>query len=220
MTQDFFDAIITGDSVKVSQLLDLDHELVNAHTEQGVSVVLLAAYYGEPGIADLLIKRGAAMDIFATAATGRLEKVQSWVEKQPDLVNDYNHDGFQPLGLAAFFGHQAIVEYLLVQGAAVNSPSNNSQHVTPLISATARGNLEITRLLISHGADVNARQINNFTAMHNAAQNGQIEMAALLLAHGAEINARSQDGRTPLAFALEKDHTVMVEYLQKQGAVS
>ena len=219
MTKEFFDAIASGDSAKVTLFLDQDPSLVNTRTEQGLSAVLLATYYGEAGIADLLVERGAGLDIFETAATGRLEQVQAWLDKQPELVNAYNHDGFQPLGLAAFFGHQAIVTELLARGALVNSPSENPQHVTPLISATARQNLEIARLLITHGADVNARQINDFTAMHNAAQNGQIEMAELLLAHGAEINARSRDGKTPLTFALEKGHREMVEYLKERRAV-
>jgi ankyrin repeat protein len=219
MPVEFFKAIMEGDQLKVEQYLEQEPSLVNARNEQGLSAVLVATYYGEPAIANLLVERGATLDIYEASATGQLIQLQSWVESHAELINSFGADGFQPVGLAAFFSHLEAVIYLVEHGADINLHSHNAQNVTPLIAASARGNMEIARLLIAHGADVNARQIHNFTALHNAAQIGQIEMAELLLAHGAEINARSQDGRTPLAFAIEKNHDAMIAYLQQRGAV-
>lgn len=218
MSSDFFTAIQNGEMLAVERMLDQDPGLKNSRNEQGISAVLIATYYGEPAIAALLIARGASLDIYEAAATGSLTRLQEHVESRPELVNSFGRDGFQPLGLAAFFRHPEAVAYLVDKGADINLHSNNSQNVTPLIAASARRNMDIARLLVARGADVNARQINDLTALHNAAQNGQIEMAELLLAHSAEINAHSQDGRTPLAFAREKNQAAMIEFLQQCGA--
>lgn len=218
MSSDFFTAIQNGEKQTVEQMLDQDPGLVDARNEQGISALLVATYYGEPAIAALLIDRGASLDIYEAAATGSLARLRELTSAHPELINSSGRDGFQPLGLATFFGHSEAVAYLVESGADVNLHSNNSQNVTPLIAASARRNMDSARLLVKHGADVNPRQIHDFTALHNAAQNGQIEMAELLLAHGAEINARSQDGRTPLAFARKQNQAAMIEFLQQHGA--
>src|SRR6185503_20618238 len=98
--------------------------------------------------------KSAALNIFEAAASGRRDRVAALVDAQPAIVNAYADDGFQPLGLAAFFGHTGVVEFLLGRGAAVNSPSNNAQNVMPLHSAAAGRHLAIVNLLLDRGADV------------------------------------------------------------------
>ena len=75
---------------------------VNA-TFNGLSAVLLAVYYGQPLIANLLIERHPDLDIFEASATGRLERVRNILDKQPDLISAYSNDGWTALHLAAFF---------------------------------------------------------------------------------------------------------------------
>jgi ankyrin repeat protein len=58
--------------------------------------------------------------------------------------------------------------------------------VTPLHSAAAARQVAIARLLIAHGANVNAAQAESgFTPLYEAAANGDLEFATLLLEHGA-----------------------------------
>jgi uncharacterized protein len=201
-----FPAIKAGDIQSVEQMVARDPLLVDAREEGGGSAVLTALYYGQPAIADLLITRGAQLDVFAATAAGRTGRVVDLIEQDPSLVNAFAPDGFQPLGLAAFFGHLPLVELLLANGAEANSPSRNSMHVMPLHSAVAGRHLEITRALLSHGADVNARQADDFSPLHEAAQNGQIEMVELLLSYGADKEARKIDGQTALSIAVEQGY--------------
>ena len=140
------------------------------------------------------------------------------MDRQPALVNAYAQDGFQPLGLAAFFGNQAAVDYLLDRGAQVNSPSQNAMRVMPLHSAAASGQLEIARSLLAHGANPNSVQADGFVPLHAAAQNGQIEMVELLLSYGANLKIPTEDGKTALDFALENRHTRVANLLQERGA--
>lgn len=60
--------------------------------------------------------------------------------------------------------------------------------------ATALGHIEIMKILIAHGADVNAKSPNNnITPFMIAARQGQLKALKLLYAHQADINARTSD---------------------------
>lgn len=215
--QDMIAAIKAGDIASVRAMLASNPGLVNAQTESGLSLVLLATYYGQVDIARVFIQHGASLDLFQACTVGELNRVTTLLAQQPTLVNAFARDGFTPLGLAAFFGHFALVEFLLAHGANPNLASNNSQHVAPLNSAAAGRHLDIARVLIAHGADVNARQTGGFAPLHNAAQNGQLAMIELLIANGADINARADDGKTPRVFALEAKHVDAARILQERG---
>ncbi len=219
-TSDFLAAIQAGDSAKVTQLLEAEPALVNATNQNGLSAVLTAAYYQEPAIARRLVQRGAQLTVFEACAVGELPRVTALVEQQPGLVNAYAPDGFQPLGLAAFFGHGDVVEFLLKNGAEVNSPSRNKMRVMPLHSAIANKRIDIVKRLLDHGADVNTPQADDFTPLHEAAQNGMLEVTQWLLERGANVNARlSSSGKTPLALAIEHEHKEVAELLKERGAV-
>ncbi|HEY4689399.1 MAG TPA: ankyrin repeat domain-containing protein [Anaerolineae bacterium] len=216
------DAVKAGDADAVKALLASDPALVNAKDESGNSAILLATYYERKPIVDLLLAYKPTLSLFEASAVGDLERVKSILAEDPDLIaelmNAYSHDGFTPLGLAAFFGHADIAEYLLARGAEVNSVSRNRMRVMPLHSAVAGRHLRIAEALIAHGADVNAAQQDGFTPLHGAAQNGQQEMVLLLLDHGAEVKAKAGDGRTALAFALAEGHASVADSLRRRGA--
>ena len=215
--QEFFAALKAGDRARVEGLLAQNPGLANSKADDGLSAVLVAVYYGKPEMADRLNERGASLDVFEAAATGRLQRLAELVENDPSLVDAYAQDGFQPLGLAAFFGHLEVVEYLLVKGAEVNSASRNQMQVMPLHAAVAREGGEIAKALLEQGAQVNARQQDDFTPLHAAAQNGQVEIAQLLLDFGAEVNARMSNSKTPLALAEEFNHAEVASLLKRRG---
>lgn len=218
---DFIEAIKAGHIDQVSHALDQDAALVNAKADNGLSTVLVAAYYNEPNIAQLLVQRGAAVTIFEAATVGALDRVKAWLTKQPNLLNAYAPDGFQPIGLAAFFGHTDIVEYLIEQGAEIDAPSQNNMRVRPLHSAVANKRVDIVKLLIDHGADVNSTQADDFTPLHEAAQNGLLDVAQWLIERGAHVNPRlSSNNKTPLTLAIEYHHADVAELLRRYGGTN
>jgi ankyrin repeat protein len=82
-----------------------------------------------------------------------------------------------------------------------------------------KGNLAFATLLLQHGADVNARDGDGATPLHNAAVSGRRELAALLLDKGADREARdSESGATPLYQAAAWGRTTLVELLLARGA--
>jgi ankyrin repeat protein len=56
---------------------------------------------------------------------------------------------------------------------------------TSLHMASSSGNLDIARLLLEHGVEVEAEDISDRTAYQIALDNGREEVARLLLVHGA-----------------------------------
>lgn len=215
--KDFIAAIKAGDVEKVKGLLAQDSSLVELKPAEAPTVILMAVYYGQKDLAGLLAQYKRELDVFEAVVLGKLDLVKNAMEKGSAEVNDYSKDGFQPLGLASFFGQEQIAHYLLERGAEVNSYSHNSLHVMPLHSAVASQNLAIAKMLLERGAQVNARQEGDFVPLHSAAQNGQMEMISLLLIHGAQVNLKNAQGVTPLGMAQKTGHTSVVDLLRKQG---
>ncbi len=211
----FFDAVKQGNHPIVSELLAAEPDLANAHTPEGLSAALLATYYQQPAIARLIVEHGANLNLFEAASVGQLALVQSIVTAQPEMINAYAPDGFFPLALAAFFGHIDRVKFLLAQGADVHQTAANAQRVNALHAASANRHLDIARLLIEGGIDVNAVQEGGFTPLQAAAQNGQLELIELLLKHGANPSAKNDSGQTALDIARASNQSVVAERLEK-----
>jgi len=202
-----------GDRAELEALLKMEPDLLRYAAPNGSSAVLLAAYYGHAELADVFVRQGAKLDVFETCATGNLERVEMLVKENPGVVNAFAPDGFFPLGLAAFFGHRAIVEFLLKNGADVNAAARNVQKVTALHGAVARRDVEIVKMLLEGGADANAKQERGFAPLHDAAANGHLALVQLLVSHKARADARSEDGKTPGEMAAERGHGQVAEWL-------
>lgn len=214
MSAKFFKAIQDGDRGLVERMLRKTPNLILARDKKNLSPLMVAMYYHEFEIANLLLDRMVALTVFEAAATGRLVHLISNLARKPELVNADSEDGFQPLGLAAYFGKSEAVKYLIKAGAQVNSPSKNSLAVTPLQSAVAGGHLEITRLLLEAGANPNVREGSGHTPLHTAAHNGDIEIVRSLIFGGADLEAINTNNEKPLDMALKAGHDEIVKLLK------
>lgn len=209
----FIEHVKAGATEQVAAMLAEHPALASAQTEAGLSALLLATYYGHTAIAQLIVQRRDALNVFEAAALGDAAQARTILTAQPELIDAANVDGFSPLGLAAFFGHADVANLLLGLGANVNLASRNTNKVMPLHSAVAGQHEEIVRALVEQGADVNARQEGGFTPLHGAAQNGQLSVVELLLQHGANPHAANDEGKTALEFARESGNEDVMRLL-------
>jgi uncharacterized protein len=153
-----------------------------------MSDVLQAIYRGDPGEAEWLAA-GRELDVFEASALGHEERLRELLDEDPSLANAWAGDGFQPLGLASFFGHVDAARLLVERGAEVNSASRNPMKVMPLHSAAAAQDpdvrYEIAQLLLEAGAEPDARQQDEYTPLMAADQHGDQRLRELLVEHGA-----------------------------------
>jgi uncharacterized protein len=211
----FWTAVTTGDAATVESLVRADSPLATARRD-GVSAILLARYHHKPEVVTCLRRHVATLDIFEASALGDGDRVGVLLESDPRLANAVAPDGFRPLGLASFFGHEPVVRQLLEHRAKVDVASSNGMRVMPLHSAAAARSVAIARLLIEHGAPVNARQgggSHGFTPLMEAAFNGQADMVETLLRHGADPGLRDEEGRTAADHARARGHGAVAERL-------
>jgi uncharacterized protein len=214
MSARFFESIKQGDRVEVERQLEADPGLIHARQE-GLSPIMVAAYHGEPAIASFLADKTVALTIFEAAATGKINNILRMLARDPQLVNASAEDGFQALGLACYFGHYDVAEYLVKAGAPINAKSRNDLQAAPIQSAAAARRAKIVELLLKHKADPNVREQGGYTPLHAAAQNGDQETIHALLYGGADLTLQGEDGKVPLDLALEAGHTDAAKILQE-----
>jgi ankyrin repeat protein len=156
-----------------------------------MSELLQAVYRGDQAKVDELLAAGSQLDVFEAAAVGKTERLCELLDQDPSLANAWATDGFQPLGLASFFGHFDAVQFLVERGAEVNSASRNQMKVMPLHSAVAAqdpdARYQLAKLLLESGADPSARQQDEFTPLMAAEQHGDERLKELLVQHGATL---------------------------------
>jgi len=205
MSREFFDAIKQGNKDEVERRLMLDPILIHAK-EAGLSPIMVAAYHHKPEIASFLSDKTVAINIFEASATGKINNMIRLLARDPLLVGAYAEDGFQPLGLACFFGHFDSAEYLVKAGALVNALSHNDLSAAPIQSAAAGRHPKIVKMLLEHHADPNIRAQGGYTPLHAAAQNGDEETIRILLYGGADLTLTSHESKTALDLAMEAGH--------------
>ena len=123
---------------------------------------------------------------------------------------------------AAVYGEIHILRCLIENGADVNARVSVDDNSTPLMIAAANSQRDVVTFLIEHGANVDLRDEDGFTALHCAcldrAYIGVGEMLGCLIENGADVNARTNEDCTPLMIACDNDHVYAVKFLMEHGA--
>ena len=142
------------------------------------------------------------------AGCGEVQQSADPVAHQSDPISEVD----SALLDAAKEGNIEAVKQHLVNGADVNAKDDGW---TPLHNAAGYSTKEMVELLISNGANVNAKNDDGWTPLHDAATK---EVAELLIAKGADVEAKDKDDWTPLHKATFGGHKEMVELLIAEGA--
>ncbi len=213
--------------LSIVKLLKEKDAFINAMNNDGVTALQLAAANGHTEIVRYLISQGAdvnACDLAGNRALslaakgGHLDIVKLLVAAKAD-VNAIDKAGNTPLSTLAMqkhalASHDAIVNYLIDQGANVNTVNAKGQTALHLAAKKGGNHLNIIKLLIAAKADVNAiDKAGNTPIIHS----NNLKTTKFLEKNGANINVKNKEHVTPLLAAAKKGHINIVEYLEDKG---
>lgn len=105
------------------------------------------------------------------------------------------------------------IKYLLSMG--VDAKKNDEKGFGPIFNATNLNDVELAKLLIEKGADINAVRVGKKTALMDMVLSDQPAMAKLLVDNGANIDAQDESGKTAMEYAKMKHLSWAVDLLQK-----
>jgi hypothetical protein len=168
---DFFSAVLANDAQAVHGLVQRGVD-ANSRDAKGQTGLFLALRGGAFAVADTLIK-------------------------EPTLdVNALNEADESALMIAALKGQVDWSQRLIERGAQVNKPG-----WAPLHYAATGPEPAVVKLLLDHGAAVDAESPNRSTPLMMAAQYGNEASVDLLLARGADARRRNDRGLDAADFA-------------------
>jgi ankyrin repeat protein len=124
-----------------------------------------------------------------------------------------------PLVDAAARGQWGKVLVLLDGGAPLESRADTarSRNATPVLAATQGNHVEVVRLLVSRGANVNAQDAQQDSAFLLASASGFTEIVQITLAAGADFASTNRYGGTALIPACHYGHVDTVRLLLTTG---
>merc|ERR1711965_913853 len=177
---------------------------------QGATPLLVACEHGHVDAARLLLERGAVLDhdssVLCEGDTvevryrGREEYYPGKIrrdcgEGKYDIAYD---DGDEETG----------VEARLIRKLSFS----------PLYIACKNGHVDVARLLLEKGAEVNWANKNGQTPLHIVCLQGHVDAARLLLDNGAEVDRAINNGATPLHIVCLQGHVDAARLLLEKGA--
>jgi ankyrin repeat protein len=167
-----FELIDTGDAAGVRELLVRDPAAAAAHDEQGLTVLMRAAYRG--GEVFQAVRAAAPpLEPFDRIMVGESSGLPAPDARTPD--------GFTPLHIAAFAHNVEAARALLEAGADPNVLATAPfARVTPLGTCAFAGANEVARLLLEHGADPAMTAESGGLPIDSARLNGNDELVEML----------------------------------------
>ena len=219
--KELFQAIRRGEISAIRKVLDRDPKLIGTVDENGSTPLILAAYWAGAAEVKELLARGAdpnAKNDSGVAAlipaTDNLESTRMLVEAGAE-VNARTEAGDTALIVAAQrAGGARVVEYLLDKGANLKTATNDG--ATALHRAAECGDVDVLKLLVDKGADVDAQRKNPF--------GGQSPLAsAVVFGHGAAVRyllskgAKANIGDAGLSRAVFQGNVEIVKALLEAG---
>jgi ankyrin repeat protein len=216
-------AILEGRKEMVELFLNTGRFDVDAKLE-GWTPVLLAARRGHKDIVELLLGRGEA-DVDKIPDTAALFRYavengyKDFVEFLLGISTDASKiiDRWPLLALVASDRHRGIAELLGSEEIELDAKVDPDNE-TLLTYAAIEGQGNILELLLSAGADIDAKNGNESTALIEAADKGHKEIVELLLGAGADIRAKDKYGSTALILAARRNRRETAELLLDKGA--
>ncbi|MCC2646037.1 MAG: hypothetical protein K0R02_102 [Rickettsiaceae bacterium] len=188
-----------------------------------------AAYRGNAGIVELLLKHGMNINAqdsngqtplhllcthtpreehsspiyFNQAHTPHIKSLHETIDmllKNGADINKYDKFGQTPLHLAVKGKFHQLVEYLLNK-EEIKIDATDKEKKTPLHFAADYGDDKMVKLLVEHSADVNAIDFKSFTPLTYAVRKGSLFLVKFFIEKGARVDIKDKNGAPIIAYA-------------------
>ena len=173
-------ALKYGHEAVVRLLLEKDRSDLNSQSEDGRTMLVLAAINGHDSVVRLALENGANINttdetgmtaLHWTAKSGRHTTVKLLLENGAKIeAREEEYDG-TALHLAAANGHEKVIEVLLEMGADIQA--TGGVYSNAVQAAIAKGHESAAQMLIERGADVNAQ--GAYFGTHNGKWSGSLK---------------------------------------------
>ncbi len=234
-----------NDGAKVRALLEANPRAdVNARTADGTSALHWAVYHNDVELVNRLVAAGADVNakndygstpLSEAAVIGNVKVLRTLLDAGAD-VESPNADGQTALMIIARTSNVEAAKLLIGKHAKVNAVEQ-WRGQTPLMWAAAEAQPAMVKLLVEHGAQVDARsKVNHwerqvtaeprmqarpsggFTPLLYAARKGCAQCAEILLEAGADKDLTDPDGVSPLLLATLNFNFDVAAVLVRSGA--
>ena len=142
-----------------------------------------AQIHGHPATAQILLEKGARVDLFSAAGLGWKTFVRDRLKKDPALVNTRDAWGNTPIWNAMSLGNAEMTKFLIDAGADFRIVHAEMKYSGLHLAASGNAR-ELALLLLDAGLDINARDCNGHTPLGWAIVYKREALAALLKSRG------------------------------------
>jgi ankyrin repeat protein len=220
---------------------------VDVSNDLGATPLWLATLNGSARVTDALLIAGANPNVslkmgetplMSAARSGNLDVVSLLINAGSDVDAAEKEKGQTALMWSVAQGHAEIADLLIKNGADVGARSkiwyqleNTAGNTNPsgnfkmahggssaIMFAARIGNIDVARVLLDSGSNVNDKAASGVTVLTQAAHSGHQDLAIFLLERGADPNA-IDSGYTALHAAVLRSEVDLVEALLEHGAI-
>lgn len=203
---------------KVVKFLIAKYANVNAIGEQGKTPLHHATEHAHQTAAQVLISEGADVnpkdedgDTPLHCAAGSESATEDMIEllvSEGADVNAKNEQGHTPTDLAAKHTLMGIAGLLVEKGGVVSAT----------YSAARIGSVSQLKRLLAQGADIDAKDEEDWTALNAASYEGYTNIVKILISKGAKVRLPTVMKWTPLHSAARSGYKDIAEALIRAGA--
>jgi quinoprotein dehydrogenase-associated probable ABC transporter substrate-binding protein len=233
LDQELGNAVLASDRDRVEFLLGKGAD-IDAPNLQGYPPLHMAARQRDSDMIALLVSRGADVNgrdsdgwtaLAHAAFRNHVPSIDVLARAGANL--DAGPPGFTPLAIAIAEGKFFAARALIEAGASVEAPSGKDG-LTPLMLVASQPQarkraasvvqgpspVDLAKMLIAKGADVNAATAKGVTALMVASAHNNPPLIGLLLQSGAKLDAKTPDGKTALDIAKANQNAAAVQQIE------
>ena len=212
------EAARSGNDAKLKELLDQGMN-VNARSGDSKTLFVQAAMCGHIDCMDLLKQRGAdelavdyiGLNALHSAVLARRTAAVEWLLKScsstEDTVLDLKPSKANKSSVRSMFlSHRSLME------------TSDKEGFRPLHFAAWHGVLDVLRLLLENGANLEAKCNRGGTPLHQAVISSHPHIIRAMLAKGADLMAADASGLTPLHHAAASSEVDVIDILLSAGS--